>query len=169
MRFQRELTENSYYSIVDFTIPMLEEKERTDAFKTGFYADYSQREYTQAAFNYPYGGYPGPDTPNGTFTSYTPTDDSTWADVFLNPAYSGLVDPMADNITSYTLFNQQGTTNTATGTFYNASQAVTASYLMADFNLFPQLRLNGGARFENTSLKVKGGVPLPALLFPPLS
>ena len=166
-RFQRELTENSYYSIVDFTIPMLEEKERTDAFKTGFYGDYSQRSYNQASFNYPYGGYPGPATPNGTFTTYTPTGGETWADVFLNPNYSGLIDPTADNMTSYNLFNQQGTTNTATGTFYNASQAVTASYLMADFNLFPQLRLNGGARFENTNLKVKGGVPLPPSLFPP--
>jgi TonB-dependent receptor len=166
-RFQRELTENSYYSIVDFTIPMLEEKERTDAFKTGFYADYSQREYTQASFNYPYGGIGGP---NGTFTSYTPSDGSTWADVFLNPDYSGLVDPAAapgDPMMSYTLFNQQGTPATSTGTFYNASQAVTASYLMADFNLFPQLRLNGGTRFENTNLKVKGGVPLPPNLFPP--
>ena len=167
LRFQRELTENSYYSIVDFTIPMLEEKERTDAFKTGFYADYSQREYTQASFNYPYGGLGGP---NGTFTTYTPTDGSTWADVFLNPDYSGLIDPTAppgDPMMSYTLYNQQGTPATSTGTFYNASQAVTASYLMADFNLFPQLRLNGGTRFENTNLKVKGGVPLPPSLFPP--
>ena len=166
-RFQRELTENSYYSIVDFTIPMLEEKERTDAFKTGFYADYSQRAYTQASFNYPYGGLGGP---NGTFTTYTPADGSTWADVFLNPDYSGLIDPTAppgDPMMSYSLFNQQGTPATATGTFYNASQAVTASYLMADFNLFPQLRINGGARFENTNLKVKGGVPLPPALFPP--
>jgi TonB-dependent receptor len=68
---------------------------------------------------------------------------------------------------SYSLFNQQSTTSGATGTFYDASQAVTASYLMADFNLFPQLRLVGGTRFENTDLKVKGGVPLPPSLFPP--
>jgi hypothetical protein len=72
-----------------------------------------------------------------------------------------------DEMMSYTIFNQQTTPSGATGTFYNASQAVTASYLMADFNLFPQLRLNGGARFENTNLKVKGGVPLPPSLFPP--
>ena len=165
-RFQRELTENSYYSIVDFTIPMLEDKDRTDAFKTGFYQDYSQRAYTQASFNYPYGGFGGP---NGTYTSYTPTDGSNWADVFLNPDRSGLVNPNlgGDEMMSYTIFNQQTTPSGATGTFYNASQAVTASYLMADFNLFPQLRLNGGARFENTNLKVKGGVPLPPSLFPP--
>jgi TonB-dependent receptor len=164
LRFQRELTENSYYSIVDFTIPMLEQEERSDAFKTGFYADYSQREYTQASFNYPYGGFNNP-----SYDTYTPTDGSTWADVFLNPDRSGLVDPTAppgSPMMSYSLFNQQGDPGTATGTFYNAQQAVTASYVMADFNLFPQLRLNGGARFENTDLKVKGGVPLPSVLFP---
>ena len=165
-RFQRELNEGSYYGIVDFTVPMLEEKERTDSFKTGFYADYSQRSYNQASFNYPYGGVGGP---NGEYTSYTPTDGSTWADVFLNPDYSGLVNPnlIEDPMMSYTLYNQQGTPDTATGTFYNASQAVTASYIMADFNLFPQLRIIGGTRFENTNLKVKGGVPLSPLLFPP--
>jgi hypothetical protein len=165
-RFQRELSENSYYAIVDFTVPMLEEKERTDSLKTGFYSDYSQRSYTQASFNYPYGGIGGA---NGPYTFYTPTDGSTWADVFLNPDYSGLLDPnlAGDPMMSYSLFNQQSTTSGATGTFYDASQAVTASYLMADFNLFPQLRLVGGTRFENTDLKVKGGVPLPPSLFPP--
>ena len=171
-RFQRELTENSYYGIVDFTIPIHEEKEKTDVFKTGFYQDYSQRNYNQASFNYVYGGYNGGagSDPNGVYTSYTPTDGSNWGDVFLNPDRSGLVDPTAppgDPLMSYSLYNQQGTADTATGTFYNASQAVTASYIMADFNLFPQLRLNGGARFENTNLKVKGQVPLPQILFPP--
>jgi len=163
-RFQRELTENSYYGIVDFTIPMLEEKERTDVFKTGFYGDYSQRNYNQASFNYPYGGYNNPN-----YDTYSPTDGSTWADVFLSPERSGLVDPTAEEdepMMSYTLYNQQGTPATRTGTFYNASQAVTASYLMADFNLFPQLRLSGGARFENTNIKIKGANNLPALLFP---
>jgi len=166
LRFQRQLTENSYYSIVDFTLPMLKEKERTDAFKTGFYGDYNQRNYTQASFNYPYGGYPGPNTQSGTFTSYTPTNGTTWAEVFLDPERSGLVDLFADEMTSYTIYNQQGNTNTATGTFYKASQAVTASYLMADFYLFPQLRLTGGARFENTDIKIKGGNNLPRDFFP---
>jgi len=166
-RFQRELTENSYYSIVDFTIPMLEEKERTDAFKTGFYADYSQRDYNQQSYTYPYGLYDfgGPNS----YTRYSPTNGSTWADVFLNPDRSGLVDPTAavnQPMMSYTIYNLGGNTNTSTGTFYKASQAVTASYLMADFNLFPQLRLNGGARFENTNLKIKGANNLPKALFP---
>ena len=163
-RFQRELTENNYYGIVDFTIPILEDKERSDVFKTGFYGDYNQRNYNQASFNYPYGGFNNP-----SYDTYTPTDGSTWADVFLNPDRSGLVDPTAginQPLMSYTLFNQQGSPSTATGTFYNASQAVTASYIMADFNLFPQLRLSGGARFENTNIKIKGANNLPALLFP---
>ena len=163
-RFQRELTENNYYGIVDFTIPILEDKERSDVFKTGFYGDYNQRNYNQASFNYPYGGFNNP-----SYDTYTPTDGSTWSDVFLNPDRSGLVDPTAgidQPLMSYTLFNQQGSPSTATGTFYNASQAVTASYIMADFNLFPQLRLSGGARFENTNIKIKGANNLPALLFP---
>jgi len=166
-RFQRELTENSYYGIVDFTIPMLEEKERTDAFKTGFYTDYSQRNYNQQSYVYPYGMYAF-GTPN-TYSRYTPTDGSTWADVFLNPDRSGLVDPTAgigNPMMSYTIYNLGGNTNTSTGTFYKASQAVTASYLMADFNLFPQLHLTGGTRFENTNIKIKGANNLPKALFP---
>jgi TonB-dependent receptor len=164
-RFQRELTENSYYGIVDFTVPMFEKKETTDAFKTGFYTDYSQRSYNQASFNYVYGGYNTP-----SYTSYTPTDGSTWADVFLNKDRSGLVDPTAgpgDPYMSYSLFNQQGEAGASTGTFYDAKQAVTASYVMTEFNIFPQLHLVGGTRFENTNINIKGGVPLPPLLFPP--
>ena len=162
-RFQRELTENSYYTIIDFTIPLLEEKDRTDIFKTGFYSDYNQRNYNQSSFSYPYG-----DVTNPSYDTYTPNDGSTWADVFLNPDYSGLVNPniVGEEMMSYTLYNLQGTPETATGTFYNASQAVTASYLMVDFNLFPQLRLSGGARFENTNIKIKGANNLPAVLFP---
>ena len=87
--------------------------------------------------------------------------------MFLNPDRSGLVDPTAgpnDPMMSYTLFNQ-GQGASSAGTFYDASQAVTASYLMLDFDLFPQLRLTGGARFENTNLKVKGSNDLPPTLF----
>jgi TonB-dependent receptor len=168
-RFQRGLNENSYYSIVDFVLPLLEEKERTDNFKTGFYLDYSQRSYTQSSFNYPYGGYGRGVDPahDGLYTYYVPEGGLTWADVFLNPDRSGLVDPTAppgDPMMSYTLFNQGQGANSA-GTFYNASQAVTASYLMLDFDLFPQLRLTGGTRFENTNLKVKGSNDLPPTLF----
>jgi len=168
-RFQRGLNENSYYSIVDFILPLLEEKERSDNFKTGFYMDYSQRSYNQSSFNYPYGGYGRGTDPDhdGTYTYYEPEGGLTWADVFLNPDRSGLVDPTAglnDPLMSYTLYNQAQGENSA-GTFYDASQAVTASYLMMDFQLFPQLRLTGGTRFENTNLKVKGSNNLPNTLF----
>jgi TonB-dependent receptor len=172
-RFQRGLSEDSYYSIVDFIVPLLEEKERNDVFKTGFYADYSQRTYDQSSFNYPYGGFGSGIDPkhDGLYTYYEPQDGSTWADVFLNPDRSGLVDPTAglnEPMTSYMLYNQNSEgSGTKAGTFYNASQAITASYLMIDFNLFPQLRLTGGARFENTNLKVKGSNDLPGILFDP--
>ena len=148
--YQRQLTENSYYGIVDFTIPMFEQKERTDAFKTGFYQDYSQRDYSQSAFNYPYGLYGTDTTPPVSYEDYTPTNGETWADVFLSPERSGLVNPTGakgDFMMSYTIFNQAGDTASNPGTDYNASQGVTASYLMADFKPFPQLTLVGGARF----------------------
>ena len=165
-RFQKELTENSYYGIVDFTIPMLEEKERTDAFKTGYYQDYSQRDYTQSSFNYPYGYYAAGTT--NSYATYTPTDGGTWADVFLSPDRSGLVNPtgLDDNyMMSYTLFNQANGQDNP-GTEYTAMQGVTASYLMADFKLFPQLTLVGGTRFENTNIKIYGATNLPARYFP---
>ena len=166
--YQRQLTENSYYGIVDFTIPMFEQKERTDAFKTGFYQDYSQRDYSQSAFNYPYGLYGTDTTPSASYEDYTPTNGETWADVFLSPERSGLVNPTGakgDFMMSYTIFNQAGDTASNPGTDYNASQGVTASYLMADFKPFPQLTLVGGARFENTNLKIFGATNLPARYF----
>ena len=165
-RFQRQLTENSYYGIVDFTIPMFEEKERTDAFKTGFYQDYSQRDYSQSSFNYPYGFSPTPKYPSQE--SYTPTNGETWADVFLTPERSGLINPTGVDgpyMMSYSIFNQAGDPAANPGTDYNASQGVTASYLMADFKPFPQLTLVGGARFENTNLKIFGATNLPSRYF----
>ena len=168
-RFQRELTENSYYGIVDFTIPMFEEKERTDAFKTGFYQDYSQRDYTQTSFNYPYGLSPTPGLPSQE--SYTPTNGETWADVFLSPDRSGLINPtgaLGPYMMSYSIFNQagdSGANGTNPGTDYQASQGVTASYLMADFKPFPQLTLVGGSRFENTNIKIYGATNLPTRYF----
>jgi TonB-dependent receptor len=165
-RFQRQLTENSYYGIVDFTIPMFEEKERTDAFKTGFYQDYSQRDYSQSSFNYPYGLSPTPALPSQE--TYTPTNGETWADVFLSPQRSGLINPTGLDgpyMMSYSIFNQAGDPAINPGTDYNASQGVTASYLMADFKPFPQLTLVGGARFENTNLKIFGATNLPSRYF----
>jgi TonB-dependent receptor len=166
-RFQRQLTENSYYGITDFTIPMFEQKERTDAFKTGFYQDYSQRDYSQSSFNYPYGLSPTPALPSQE--SYTPTNGETWADVFLTPERSGLINPTGLDgpyMMSYSIFNQAGDPAANPGTDYQASQAVTASYLMADFKPFPQLTLVGGTRFENTNIKIFGATNLPERYFP---
>ena len=181
LRFQRQLNENSYYSIVDFTIPMLEDKERTDAFKTGFYLDSNNRNYNQASFNYIYGGYnDGEGEGENVYAIYQSTNGSAWSDVFLQQGSlkdtgAGLVnavpqgDPSTtgDAMMSYTLFNQSGSEDSSAGTFYTASQQVIASYLMADFDLFPSLHLNGGTRFENTNLQVKGSNKLSKFLYDP--
>ena len=171
LRFQRELSENSYYSIVDFTIPIVEQKERTDAFKTGFYLDSNNRSYKQSSFNYIYGDYGG--TGNDSYAQFQPTNGLSWSDVFLQQGTTddigaGLVNAVpsgfGNEMMSYTLNNQAGGDRN-TGAFYNASQQVTASYLMVDFDLFPSLRLNGGTRFENTNLQVKGSNDLPGTLY----
>jgi len=163
-RFQRELTENNFYAIADITVPMFEEKEKDDAFKTGFYQDYNVRDYDQSSFVNPY----GLASPQTDYTTYTPTDGSTWADVFLAPGQAGLVPTTNLNPLSYTLYNLNGEPATSSGTQYHATQSVTASYIMADFKPFPQLKLTGGTRFENTDIKVSTQEPgsLPARFFP---
>ena len=165
-RYSRDLTENSYNAIVNFGIPFFDEpqdKDNPSKFKTGFYIDNSQRSYDQSLFAYKYGAAGDPQQYETFGQSGDPTDGETWGDVFLNQDRSGLVNPAGalgnDQPMSWSLYN-----NSADGgTFYDASQQVIASYAMVNLRLFPQLTLNGGARFENTNLKIKGAV---SALFP---
>ena len=146
LRYQRDLTEKSYYTIVDFIVPMDLKDQEENYFKTGFYMDTAQRQYNQASFAYQWGG-------NQPFTSQPNISGETWADYYLAPDRSGAQPfiPVNDApILSWYPYN----TALTTGTFYNASQQVIASYTMASFKLFPQLTLTGGARFENTNLSV---------------
>jgi len=83
LRYQRDLTEESYYTIADFIIPMDLKDQEENYFKTGFYMDTAQRQYNQASFAYQWGG-------NQPFTSEPNIPGSTWGDYFLSPEYSGL-------------------------------------------------------------------------------
>jgi len=157
-RYQRQLTDNSYYSIVDFTLPYFEEAENNDSnFKTGFYYDYAGRTYNQWAGSYYYGQANDPEylTYGGT---KDPTGGQTWADVFLDENRSGLVNPAGtpppgnDKPLSWSLTDSTGTS----GSYYQGEQNITASYAMTDLRLFKQLKLTGGARFENTYLETSG-------------
>ena len=157
-RYQRELTENSFYTIADFLVPMDAENQYNNTFKTGFYYDQSNRSYNQFSYNYKYGGSNDPDY----LTSEPNIPGQTWSDYFLSPDRSGLVNPTGQGNGQLMSWTLQDTGSNA-GTFYNASQAITASYLMANFNLFPQLKLSGGARFENTNIQIKGASNLGSL------
>jgi TonB-dependent receptor len=160
-RYQRDLTENSFYTIADFLVPMDAKDQYDNTFKTGFYYDQSDRSYNQDSYNYKYGGSNDPDY----LTSQPNIPGQTWSDYFLSPDRSGLVNPTGQGngqLMSWTLFDTAGDT----GTFYDAYQAVTASYIMTSFKLFPQLKLSGGARFENTNIQIKGSDNLPGNLFP---
>jgi TonB-dependent receptor len=160
-RYQRELTENSFYTIADFLVPMDGENQYDNTFKTGFYYDQSDRSYNQDSYTYEYGGSNDPDF----LTSQPNIPGQTWSDYFLSPDRSGLVNPTGQGngqLMSWTLLDG----GSDTGTFYDAYQAITASYLMANFKLFPQLKLTGGTRFENTNIQIKGADNLPGSLFP---
>jgi len=159
-RYSRDLTENSYNGIINFSIPFFDDpadKGNPSKFKTGFYIDNSSRAYNQSLFEYRYGN-AGPDRYRTFGGPGDPTGGLTWGDVFLNQDRSGLVNPAGappytnTKPLSWSVYNASGTSN-----FYNAEQQVIASYAMAELKLFPQLTLTGGARFENTNLQVKGG------------
>ena len=159
-RYSRDLTENSYNGIINFSIPFFDDpadKGNPSKFKTGFYIDNSSRAYDQSLFQYVYGN-AGPDRYRTFGGPGDPTGGLTWGDVFLNQDRSGLVNPAGappytnNQPLSWSVNNISGTAN-----FYNAEQQVIASYAMAELKLFPQLTLTGGARFENTNLQVKGG------------
>jgi TonB-dependent receptor len=164
-RYSRDLSETSYNAIANFSVPYFDDPSQTanpSKFKTGFYLDNSQRAYNQSLFEYKFGGAGFPPR-FGTFGGPgDPTGGQTWGDVFLDQTRSGLVNPTGalgnDKPLSWSLVN----VTSGGGSFYNASQQVIASYVMTEFQLFPQLTLTGGARFENTNLKVDGE---PSLLF----
>lgn len=165
-RFQRNLTEGDYNFLANLGIPLFQDdKANPSKFKTGFYIDTSQRSYTQGSFAYTYGEAGAPDYQ--TFGGPNdPANGNNWSDVFLDENRSGLINEAGqlgnDRPMSWTLGNFSG----LSGNFYNAYQQVIASYAMTEFQLFPQLTLVGGARFENTDLQVQGANNLPSLFFP---
>jgi TonB-dependent receptor len=164
-RFQRNLTEGDYNFLANLGIPLFQDdKANPSKFKTGFYIDTSQRSYTQASFLYTY-GFAGGDDYKKFGGPTDPTNGDNWSDVFLDENRSGLINEAGqlgnDELMSWTLGNFSG----PNGNFYNASQQVIASYAMTEFQLFPQLNLVGGARFENTDLQVQGSNSLSPLFF----
>jgi hypothetical protein len=57
----------------------------------------------------------------------------------------------------------------SSGSYYQAEQTVIASYAMTELRLFKQLKLSGGARFENTYLEAAGNGGADTILFPSTS
>ena len=159
VRYQRGLTESDYNAIINISIPFFEEKENPSKFKTGFYLDNSQRDYNQYQFSFKNGGAPGVQGQNvGTFTPTNP--DVSWGDVFLSEDLSGYTNPNqatygSDQAMAWSMYNSTVSSGSGTGAAqYTAYQQVIASYSMAELKLFPQLTLTGGARYENTDIRI---------------
>ena len=170
VRYQRGLTETDYNAIVNISVPFFEEKENPSKFKTGFYLDNSQRDYNQYQFSVRNGGAPG--VQGQDVSTYTPTNpNSTWGDVFLSENLSGFTNPDpaqygSTQAMAWSMYNSTVSSGSSTGASeYTAYQQVIASYTMAELQLFPQLLLTGGARFENTDIRivspgyVEGSIP----------
>lgn len=159
VRYQRGLTESDYNAIVNISIPFFEEKENPSKFKTGFYMDNTQRDYNQYQFSFRNGGAPGVQGQDvSQFTSTNP--DVSWGDVFLSENLSGFTNPDpalygSDQAMAWSMYNSTVSSGSGTGASeYTAYQQVIASYSMAELKLFPQLTLTGGARYENTDIRI---------------
>ena len=171
VRYQRGLTESDYNAILNISVPFFKEKENPSKFKTGFYIDNAQRDYNQYQFTFKNGGAPGVQGQNvGTFTSTNP--NVSWGDVFLSEDLSGYTNPNpatygSTNAMAWTMYNSTvgGTTGTGASQ-YTAYQQVIASYTMAELKLFPQLTLTGGARYENTDIRIVSPGFTPNNFFP---
>ena len=159
VRYQRGLTESDYNAILNISVPFFKEKENPSKFKTGFYLDNTQRDYNQYQFSFRNGFAPGVQGQNvSTFTSTNP--NNSWGDVFLSENLSGFTNPNpaqyeSDQAMAWSMYNSTvgGTTGTGASQ-YTAYQQVIASYSMAELKLFPQLTLTGGARYENTDIRI---------------
>jgi len=159
VRYQRGLTESDYNAILNISIPFFKEKENPSKFKTGFYLDNTQRDYNQYQFSFRDGLAPGVQGQNvSEFTSTNP--NNSWGDVFLSENLSGFTNPNpaqyeSDQAMAWSMYNSTVGGVTGTGASqYTAYQQVIASYSMAELKLFPQLTLTGGARYENTDIRI---------------
>ena len=161
VRYQRGLTESDYNAILNISVPFFKEKENPSKFKTGFYIDNAQRDYNQYQFTFKDGTAPGVQGQNvGTFTSTNP--NVSWGNVFLSEDLSGYTNPNpatygSTNAMAWTMYNSTVGKDGEAGTGasqYTAYQQVIASYTMAELKLFPQLTLTGGARYENTDIRI---------------
>ena len=170
VRYQRELTESDYNAIINISVPFFEEKENPSKFKTGFYLDNTQREYNQYQFSFNYGGAPGVQgQETETFTSTNP--NASWGDVFLSENLSGFTNPDealygSQKAMAWSMFNSTVGEGGTGASQYSAYQRVIASYTMAELKLFPQLTLTGGARYENTDIRIVSPGFVPNSFFP---
>ena len=138
-RYFREINEQSLNYRVDWTVPLAFMNEDSKV-KTGYSSSSVNREFKEQYFSY--NGSQGFDVNNPN--SY-----------LNNPDYLKYVATPAGGIrTNYTFSRYVSDTYSSP---YTASLDVNAVYLMADIGVLSWLRLIGGARLENTDMRIDAG------------
>ena len=150
-RYWRYLEEKNDSLRVDFTLPFLLSAAQEAQFKFGWFSSSAERDYRERILQYdvPYRPYP--------------TDPNQ----ILLPGSLGLVGPVASNAlsatrTRYTFPWTNYIQSPSDRSFYHGESEIPAQYAMLDVPVLPQLRLIGGARFEQTEIRTTSFTTVPS-------
>jgi len=141
-RFFRDLEESSDNLVVDLSIPFTLLGNTGGKFKTGFYLQTINRDFSEKRFEYEIGSRPFSDFSDNVndFFSYMGIVDSSQVGTRMRYAFGNLIDDDTNDKNQYT-----------------AQKDVTAYYLMVELPLNSRLKLITGIRPETTGMNTISG------------
>jgi hypothetical protein len=141
-RFFRELADNSVQGKLDITVPFLKAKSKANNFKFGGLYQTKERDFNENIFAY--------DNRSGLSFSEAGGDFNT----FFGPDNLGIIGGESGrNEIGVFLFDNSNLANSYTGTF-----DVAAGYGMLTYEFSPRLKVVGGLRAEQTTIKVESAI-----------
>jgi hypothetical protein len=141
-RFFRELADNSLQGKVDITVPFLKTRSKANNFKFGGLYQTKERDFNENIFAY--------DNRSGLSFSEAGGDFNT----FFGPENLGVIGGESGrNEIGVFVFDNSNLANSYTGTF-----DVAAAYGMLTYEFSPRLKVVGGLRAEQTTIKVESAV-----------
>ncbi|MGH9749002.1 MAG: TonB-dependent receptor domain-containing protein [Candidatus Polarisedimenticolia bacterium] len=161
-RIFREIDEDNLQGAVHATLPFGRGRGLEGFFKTGLYADRTDRAYFQRSFFYEFATQAGSRDAvwarNQSYSFFSTSEpDRLWTDVFLDPERIGLADAIPRNgAPNQLLWTLQPSGDDVD---YGGEQAIGALYAMAEVPLRHDLKVVAGVRREDTRLEI---TPSPA-------